>query len=71
MVDGRMRILRIAGPVGPSGGFFEAPGASVSIGLQPPPGAEVGSPGTHAGVTVGGDDSKPIERHEASWICLG
>jgi hypothetical protein len=71
MFDGRMRALRIAGPVGPSGGFFEAPGASVSIGLQPPPGAAVGSPTTHAGVTVGGDDSKPIERHEASWICLG
>jgi hypothetical protein len=71
MVDGRVRPLRIAGPVGPSGGFFEAPGASVSIGLQPPAGAVVGSPATHAGVTVGGDESKPIERHEASWICLG
>jgi hypothetical protein len=71
IVDRRMRPLRIAGPVGPSGGFFEAPGASISIGLQPPPGAAVGSPRTHAGVTVGGDDAKPIERHEASWTCLG
>jgi hypothetical protein len=71
MVDGQVRPLRIAGPVGPSGGFFEAPGASVSIGLQPPAGAVVGSPATHAGVTVGGDDTKPIERHEASWLCLG
>jgi hypothetical protein len=70
-IDGRIMPLRIAGPVGPSGGFFEAAGASVSIGLQPPAGAAVGSPTTHAGVTVGGNDSKPIERHEASWICLG
>ena len=70
-IDGRVIALRIAGPVGPSGGFFEAPGASVSVGLQPPAGAAVGSPSTHAGVTVGGNDSKPIERHEASWTCLG
>jgi hypothetical protein len=71
VVDGQVRPLRIAGPVGPSGGFFEAPGASVSIGLQPPAGAAVGSPATHAGVTVGGDESRPIERHEASWVCAG
>jgi hypothetical protein len=70
-VDGRVTPMHIAGTVGPSGGFFEGRGASVSVGLQPPEGAAVGSPTTHAGVTVGGDDSKPIERHEASWICLG
>jgi hypothetical protein len=70
-VDGRTAALRIAGPVGPSGGFFEAPGITVSIGLKPPPGAVPGSPATRAGVTVGGDKNKPIQRHEALWICGG
>ena len=71
MVDGRPVRLRIAGPVGPIGGYFEAPGVSVSIGLKPPEGASAGSPATRAGVTIGGDSAKPIQRHEASWTCLG
>jgi hypothetical protein len=70
-IDGRMIRMAIAGPVGPSGGFFEAPGATVSVGLKPLDGAAVGAPTTRAGVTVGGDDAKPIQSHEASWICLG
>jgi hypothetical protein len=70
-IDGRTVQLRTAGPVGPSGGFYEAPGASISIGLKPLEGAAVGAPTTRAGATVGGDDSKPLEQHEASWTCLG
>jgi hypothetical protein len=70
-IDGRVIRMTIAGPVGPSGGFFEAPGATVSVGLKPLEGAAVGAPTTRAGVTVGGDDSKPIQSLEASWICLG
>jgi hypothetical protein len=71
MIDGRPVRLRIAGPVGPIGGYFEAPGVTISIGLKPPEGASAGSPATRAGVTVGGDSAKPIQRHEASWTCLG
>jgi hypothetical protein len=70
-IDGRAMRMKIAGPVGPSGGFFEAPGATISVGLKPLEGAAVGAPTTRAGVTVGGDDAKPIQSHEASWICLG
>jgi hypothetical protein len=70
-VDGRTMRLAIAGPVGPSGGFFEAPGATISVGLKPLEGAAIGAPTTRAGVTVGGDDTKPIQSQEASWICLG
>lgn len=70
-LDGRTIRLAIAGPVGPSGGFFEAPGATVSVGLKPLESAAIGAPTTRAGVTVGGDDTKPIQSHEASWICLG
>ena len=71
VVDGRPVRLRIAGPVGPIGGYFEGPGVTVSIGLKPPEGATAGSPATRAGVTVGGDSTKPIQRHEASWTCVG
>jgi hypothetical protein len=70
-IDGRMVRLGTAGPVGPSGGFYEAKGASISIGLKPLEGAAIGAATTRAGVTVGGDDNKPLEQHEASWICLG
>lgn len=70
-IDGRTVRLRIAGPVGPSGGFFEAPGASVSIALKQPEAAVAGTPATRAGVTVGGDPDKPIQRREAIWTCLG
>jgi hypothetical protein len=70
-IDGRSARLAHAGPVGPSGGFFEAPDISVSIGLKRPEGAAPGATATRAGVTVGGDDSKPIQRFEASWTCLG
>jgi hypothetical protein len=71
-IDGRVRQLRIAGPVGPSGGFFESPGATVSIGLKPPGGAVPGTPTTRAGATVGGGSPEtPLERHDAAWLCVG
>ncbi|HEY0150319.1 MAG TPA: hypothetical protein VGB70_15125 [Allosphingosinicella sp.] len=68
-IDGKPVRLRIAGPVGPIGGYFEGPGATVSIGLKPPEGATVGSVATLAGITVGGDSAKPIQRHQGSWTC--
>jgi hypothetical protein len=66
-VDGRALRLTTAGPVGPSGGFWEAPGVSISIGARP----GVNSDGTasRAGVTVGGAKDKPIQRQEANWLC--
>jgi hypothetical protein len=68
-IDGKPTMFPTAGPVGPSGGFWEAPGVTVSIGLKPPAGAVPGSPVTRAGVTIGGAKDKPIERHEATWAC--
>lgn len=71
-IDGKLHRLRIAGPVGPSGGFFDSPGASVSIGLKPPEGAVPGTPATRAGATVGGGPPEtPLERHDATWLCAG
>jgi hypothetical protein len=69
-VDGRVVRLAVAGPVGPSGGFFEAPGVSISVGRRPsslggPPG-----PWSPAGVTVGGAPGKPVERHDVAWGCF-
>ena len=78
-IDGRVAPLRITGPVGPSGGFFEAPGITFSVGRRPPPsaaasasnpdGAAAAAPGGGAGATIGGDRSKPIERITGSWAC--
>jgi hypothetical protein len=68
-MDGKLLELKTAGPVGPSGGYFEAPGATVSIGLRAPAGAVAGSPSTRAGVAVGGGKERPMERLEASWTC--
>jgi hypothetical protein len=71
-VDGRRVPLAVSGPVGPTGGFFSAPGVTLSVGrLEPTVGAagEYGS-GWPARVTVGGDKERPIEKHEATWICV-
>lgn len=70
-VDGRRVPLAVSGPVGPTGGFFTAPGVTLSVGrIQPGSGAaaEYGR-GWPARVTVGGDKERPIEKHEATWIC--
>ncbi len=71
-IDGRRVPLQVSGPVGPTGGFLTAPGVTVSVGRTEPGGngaAEYGS-GWPARATVGGDKERPIEKHEATWICV-
>ena len=70
-VDGRRVPLAVSGPVGPTGGFFRAPGVTVSVGrLEPPvPGADEYARQWRARVTIGGDKERPIEKHDATWIC--
>jgi hypothetical protein len=71
-VDGKVVALRTAGPVGPSGGFWEANGVSISIALKMPGAPAAANPPMRAGVTVGGDDdSKPLQKYEADWSCGG
>jgi hypothetical protein len=70
-IDGRRVPLAVSGPVGPTGGFFTAPGITVSIGRTETTLAESESYGRGwpARVSIGGDKERPIEKHEASWIC--
>lgn len=71
-IDGRRAALVVSGPVGPTGGFFTAPGITVSVGRTGPTGndaAEYGM-GWPARATVGGDQARPLEKREATWICV-
>ncbi|HEX8621101.1 MAG TPA: hypothetical protein VF718_03950 [Allosphingosinicella sp.] len=70
-IDGRRTPLAVSGPVGPTGGFFNAPGVTVSVGrVDPPiPGADEYAREWPARVTVGGDKERPLEKHQASWSC--
>jgi hypothetical protein len=71
-IDGRRVPLALSGPVGPTGGFLTAPGITVSVGRTEPSGddaAEYGR-GWPARVTVGGDKARPLEKQEATWICV-
>ncbi|HEX8573075.1 MAG TPA: hypothetical protein VF759_10015 [Allosphingosinicella sp.] len=70
-LDGRRVPLAVAGPVGPTGGFFTAPGATISVGRVAPYAgdAESYAPGWPARLSIGGDPERPIEKHEATWIC--
>lgn len=71
-IDGRRVALAVSGPVGPTGGFFTAPGITVSVGRTEPTGndaAEYGM-GWPARATVGGDEERPLEKQEATWICV-
>ncbi|HEX9965822.1 MAG TPA: hypothetical protein VGB04_12665 [Allosphingosinicella sp.] len=71
-IDGRRVPLAISGPVGPTGGFFSAPGLTVSVGRTEPTGndaAEYGM-GWPARATIGGDRKRPLEKQEATWICV-
>ena len=70
-IDGRRVPLAVSGPVGPTGGFFTAPGITVSIGRLSPSGNDSGEFGIGwpARVTIGGDKERPLEKHEATWIC--
>jgi hypothetical protein len=64
-VDGRVARLGIGAPAGPSGGFFEAAGVTVSVGR---PADGPGGDG-RAGATIGGNPKRPIERLTARWAC--
>jgi hypothetical protein len=71
-IDGRRVPLTLSGPVGPTGGFLTAPGITVSVGRTEPTGndaAEYGM-GWPARATVGGDKERPLEKREATWICV-
>ncbi|HYW14948.1 MAG TPA: hypothetical protein VE891_02185 [Allosphingosinicella sp.] len=71
-IDGRAVALTRSGPVGPTGGFLTAPGVTVSVGRTEPSGndaAEYGQ-GWPARVTIGGDKERPLEKREATWICV-
>lgn len=71
-IDGRRVPLAVSGPIGPTGGFFTAPGVTVSVGRTEPSGndaAEYGM-GWPARATVGGDKERPLEKREATWICV-
>ena len=71
-IDGRRMPLAVSGPVGPTGGFFSSQGVTVSVGRTEPTGndsAEYGM-GWPARATVGGDKERPLEKQEATWICV-
>jgi len=71
-IDGRRVALAVSGPTGPTGGFFTGPGVTVSVGRTEPTGndaAEYGM-GWPARATVGGDRERPLEKREATWICV-
>jgi len=70
-IDGRRVPLTVSGPVGPTGAFLDAPGVTVSVGRIAPPleAADEYARQWPARVTIGGDKERPIEKHEATWIC--
>ena len=70
-IDGRRVALAVSGPVGPTGGFFTAPGVTVSVGRVAPyvEDAEGYAKGWPARLSIGGDPERPIEKHQATWIC--
>jgi hypothetical protein len=71
-IDGRRVPLAVSGPVGPTGGFFTGPGVTVSVGRTEPTGNEAAEYGLGwpARATVGGDKERPLEKQEATWICV-
>ena len=72
-IDGRPVRLAIAGPVGPSGGFFEGEGYTVSVGRRTPvaPRGDAVPIARRAGVTIGGAKDAPLGKAEALWVCSG
>ena len=71
-IDGKLVRLPTAGPVGPSGGYWEAPGLTISIGRRAAvaPGAEQANMRWPAGVTIGGDPERPLLKLDADWGCF-
>ena len=72
-VDGGTRELIAGGPVGSTGGYFTAPGATVSIGriAQYAGRAEAYAPAWPVDVAVGGAADILPQRFEARWTCRG
>lgn len=70
-VDGRTAELAATGPVGPTGGFFSAPGATISIGrvAQYAGRAELYAPAWPVDVAVGGAKEIMPQRLEGRWTC--
>ena len=70
-IDGRRVPLTVSGPVGPTGAFLAAPGITVSVGRIEPPvdDSDEYAKEWPARVTIGGDKERPLEKHEARWIC--
>jgi hypothetical protein len=70
-IDGRRVLLAVSGPVGPTGGYFTAPGVTISVGRVAPSAGDAASHarGWPARLGIGGDSERPIEKHEATWIC--
>ncbi|TFI59145.1 hypothetical protein E2493_06365 [Sphingomonas parva] len=69
-IDGRLLRLAIAGPVGPTGGFFEAPGVTISVGRQIAPRAQTGEPPAPATASIGNGKDATVQRVEAIWQCV-
>jgi hypothetical protein len=72
-IDGRRVALALSGPVGPTGGFLTAPGITISVGRTEPGGGDDAAQyglGWPARATVGGDKDRPLEKLEATWICV-
>ena len=69
-IDGRSQRLRIAGPVGPSGGFFAGKGVTISVGRQVPPVGEGYEPPAPATASVGSPSDTRVEQVAGMWACL-
>lgn len=70
-IDGRRVPLSVSGPAGPTGAFLSAPGVTVSVGRAEPPVDDSDEYAREwpAQVTIGGDKERPLEKHDATWIC--
>jgi hypothetical protein len=70
-VDKRLVSLVFGGAVDSGGGFFTAPGVSISVGRPAPVVPEAEAPGMAwpVGVTVGGAAKLPLEKLDATWTC--
>jgi hypothetical protein len=70
-IDGRLVQLTASGPVGATGGFFTAEGATISIGrvAQYAGAAEAYVPGWAVDVAVGGAAQIRPQEFQASWTC--
>jgi hypothetical protein len=71
-IDGRRTPLAVSGPIGPTGGFFTAPGVTISIGRVAPPGSDSDGYAREwpAKATIAGDSERPVEKLDAAWICI-